>query len=73
MLAPGPADAYGDVHTTTIVLAAAAAVLVATALLQGVLLGRRRPLVFFGWIVVVPLGSVLKLLLSSGECPLPWR
>lgn len=51
ILAPRRDGAYGDAHTTTLVLAAAGAALVATLLVQLLLLGVPRPMVFFGWIV----------------------
>jgi hypothetical protein len=53
VLAPRRDGAYGDVHTTGLVLAAVAAALVATGLVHLLMLSTPRPLVYFGWIVVL--------------------
>jgi hypothetical protein len=53
VLAPSGDGAFGDVHTTTLILVAMAAALVATALVQLLMLGTLRPLMFFGWIVAL--------------------
>jgi hypothetical protein len=53
VLAPRRDGTYGDVHTTGFVLAAAAAALAATGLVHLLMLSTPRPLLYFGWIVVL--------------------
>jgi hypothetical protein len=53
ILAPAKDGAYGDVHTTGFVLSAAAAALVATLIVNLLLLGTPRPLMFFHWIITL--------------------
>ena len=53
VLAPRQEGAYGDVRTTALILAAMVATLAATGLVHLLMLGTLRPLMFFGWIVVL--------------------
>ena len=45
--------AYGDVRTTALIVAVMAATLAATGLVQLLMIGTLRPLMFFGWIVAL--------------------
>ena len=53
LLAPRQDGAFGNVHTADLVLVAVAGALVATGLVQLLMLGTLRPLLFFGWIVAL--------------------
>jgi len=53
LLAPSQDGAFGNVHTADLVLVAVAGALVATGLVQLLMLGTLRPLLFFGWIVAL--------------------
>jgi uncharacterized protein DUF6069 len=53
VLAPRSDGTYGDVHTTGFVLGAAAATLAATGLVHLLMLSTPRPLLYFGWTVVL--------------------
>ena len=53
VLAPRQDGTYGDVRTTGFVLTAAAATLAATGLVHLLLRATPRPLLYFGWIVVL--------------------
>ena len=53
VLAPSQDGAFGNVHTADLVLVAVAGALVATGLVQLLMLGTLRPLLFFGWIVAL--------------------
>jgi len=53
VLAPRQDGAYGDVRTTALIVVAVAAAIVATAVVQLLMLGTLRPLMFFGWIVAL--------------------
>jgi FtsH-binding integral membrane protein len=53
VLAPRQEGAYGDVRTTALILAAMVVTLAATGLVHLLMLGTLRPLMFFGWIVVL--------------------
>ena len=53
LLAPSQDGAFGNVHTADLVLVAIAGALVATGLVQLLMLGTLRPLLFFGWIVAL--------------------
>jgi hypothetical protein len=53
LLAPRSDGTYGSLHTTGYVLAAAAATLVAAGLVHLLMLSTPRPLLYFGWIVVI--------------------
>lgn len=53
VLAPRRDGTYGDVHTTGFVLGAAAATMAATGLVHLLMLSTPRPLLYFGWIVVL--------------------
>jgi hypothetical protein len=50
VLAPRQDGAYGDMHTTGLILIAFAGAIGATALVQLLMMGTQRPLMFFGWI-----------------------
>ena len=53
LLAPREDGAFGNVHTADLVLVAVAGALVATGLVQLLMLGTLRPLLFFGSIVAL--------------------
>jgi hypothetical protein len=53
VLAPSQEGAYGDVRTTALIVGVMAATLAATGLVQLLMIGTLRPLLFFGWIVVL--------------------
>ena len=53
VLAPSREGAYGDVRTTALIVAVMAATLAATGLVQLLMIGTLRPLLFFGWIVAL--------------------
>jgi hypothetical protein len=53
VLAPSQEGAYGDVRTTALIVVVTAATLAATGLVQLLMIGTLRPLMFFGWIVAL--------------------
>ena len=53
LLEPSQDGAFGNVNTADLVLVAVAGALVATGLVQLLMLGTLRPLLFFGWIVAL--------------------